>query len=49
MPRSCTYASENTAEIGVSQVMGYLKGKSSLIIFEGMRIEIQNGSRHFLV
>ena len=48
MQRSYPYACINTAQVSVSQIMGYLKGKSSLMIFEKYaNMKYKYGNRHF--
>ena len=48
MPRSHSHAGENSSEISVSEIMGYLKWKSSLIIFDRhANLKYKYGNRHF--
>ena len=48
MSRSYTYADSNTAEIQCGTIMGYLKGKSSLMIFDRhANMKYKYGNRHF--
>ena len=45
MPRSYTYVSGNTPKYAVASVMGFLKGKSSLMIYQkwaNMRFQYRN-------
>ena len=44
----CTYASGDTAKIAVLSFMGYLKGKSGLVIFEKWgNVRYQHRNREF--
>ena len=46
--RSHPYAAENPTEICVSQIMGYFKGKSSLMIFDRhANLKYKYGNRTF--
>lgn len=48
MQRSCAYVSENTTKIQCAEIMGYLKGKSSLMIFDRhANLKYKYGNRHF--
>ena len=48
MPRPYTHTSEQPSKISVSGFMGYLKGKSSLMIFEKYaNLKYKYGNRHF--
>ncbi|MDK2951653.1 MAG: REP-associated tyrosine transposase [Kosmotogales bacterium] len=48
MQRSHTYISKHTPKISVSQFMGYLKGKSSLMIFDRhANLKYRYGNRKF--
>lgn len=46
--RSCTYVSNDTPKLSVSSFMGYLKGKSALMIFDQhANLKYKYGNRHF--
>lgn len=46
--RSCTLAIKYTTEVSVSSFMGYLKGKSALMMFEKhANLKYKFGNRHF--
>ncbi|WP_106769084.1 IS200/IS605 family transposase [Paenibacillus faecalis] len=46
--RSCTYVSSDSPKISVSSFMGYLKGKSALMIFEKYaNLKYKYGNRKF--
>ena len=48
MPRSCAYACEDTTKFKCFKFLGYLKGKSTLIIFERhANLKYKYGNRHF--
>ena len=48
VPRSYPYASSIPPKYSVSQIMGYLKGKSSLMIFDQhANLKYKYGNRHF--
>lgn len=48
MPRPCAYVDELPPNISVSSFMGYLKGKSTLMIFERhANLKYKYGNRHF--
>jgi len=48
MSRSCSYVGEIPPKYSISQIMGYLKGKSSLIIFDRhANLKYKYGNRHF--
>ena len=43
-----SYADSNTAKFSVAQIMGYLKGKSTLMIFDRhANLKYKYGNRHF--
>ena len=48
MSRSHSYVDQYPAKYSVSQIMGYLKGKSSLMIFDRhANLKYKYGNRHF--
>lgn len=48
MYRPCVYAYKNTAEYSVSHIVGYLKRKSSLMIFDRhANLKYKYMNRHF--
>ena len=48
MSRSYSYAGEYPPNLSVSQFVGYLKGKSSLMIFDRhAQLKYKYGNRHF--
>ena len=48
MSRSYSYVGKYTANMSVSQFVGYLKGKSSLMIFDRhANLKYKYGNRHF--
>ncbi len=48
LSRSYTYAGKNTTKYSVSEIVGYLKGKSSLMIFERhANLKYKYGNSHF--
>ena len=48
MPGSCVYASGDTAQYSSIDFVGYLKGKSTLMIFERhANLKYKYGNRHF--
>lgn len=48
VPRPCPFAGEHPPNISISQFMGYLKGKSPLMIFDRhANLKYKYGNRHF--
>ena len=48
LPGSHTHVSKDTPKYSVAEIMGYLKGKSSLIIFDRhANMKYKYGNRHF--